>query len=344
MIAVASESRSGAAARARRAKGIGSADISGLQRARIVAAAIDIVAERGAVNVSVGDIVARSGVSRRTFYELFADREECLAVALEESLAAAEQTVVCACEPRQRWQERVRAGLIASLSFLDAHPAMARLLLVESPAFDAQAQRRRAETLARLAAVVDEGRELSRGVYEPPRLTAEGAVGAVLSIAQSSVTGPGRSEPLVALAGPLMSMIVLPYLGAAAARRELERPAATAVVDRRVAQPLVDPFKAAGMRLTYRTVRALATVAELGEQGDYPSNRAIGDAAEIRDQGQISKLLNRLARLGLIENAGQSPSKGAPNAWRLTVAGEQMMQSVWAAEHERVSRKGGNPE
>ena len=52
------------------------------------------------------------------------------------------------------------------------------------------------------------------------------------------------------------------------------------------------------MRLTYRTSRVLAGVAELGGRGSDPSNRQVGEYAGIADAGQVSKLLRRLERLG----------------------------------------------
>jgi DNA-binding MarR family transcriptional regulator len=78
------------------------------------------------------------------------------------------------------------------------------------------------------------------------------------------------------------------------------------------------------MRLTYRTLRALAAVAA------HPgaSNRKLADAAGIVDQGQASKLLTRLEDLGLIENTGEGHAKGARNAWVLTPRGEQVAQSM----------------
>jgi chromosome segregation and condensation protein ScpB len=78
------------------------------------------------------------------------------------------------------------------------------------------------------------------------------------------------------------------------------------------------------MRLTYRTVRVLAAVAE------HPgsSNRQVGVASGMQDQGQISKLLSRLHRLGLIQNAGIGPAKGAPNAWTLTPKGAEIEQAT----------------
>jgi hypothetical protein len=82
------------------------------------------------------------------------------------------------------------------------------------------------------------------------------------------------------------------------------------------------------MRLTYRTVRVLTAVAELGGRGHHPSNREIGTASGVGDQGQISKLLTRLSKLGLIENSGAGLARGAPNAWVLTGKGAEVERAI----------------
>jgi chromosome segregation and condensation protein ScpB len=87
------------------------------------------------------------------------------------------------------------------------------------------------------------------------------------------------------------------------------------------------------MRLTYRTMRVLAAVA--ADPGC--TNRAAGSAAGVEDQGQISKLLWRLERVGLIENARVVPAAGAPNAWRVTPRGRQLCETFAAAD----GRSGG---
>jgi DNA-binding MarR family transcriptional regulator len=78
------------------------------------------------------------------------------------------------------------------------------------------------------------------------------------------------------------------------------------------------------MRLTYRTVRVLAAIG--GNPG--ASNREIAAASGIVDQGQISKLLNRLARLELTENHGVGQEKGGANAWQLTERGEHLVRAT----------------
>jgi DNA-binding MarR family transcriptional regulator len=135
-----------------------------------------------------------------------------------------------------------------------------------------------------------------------------------------------------------MAMIVLPYLGPAAAQREMDHPAAksTGVSKRRSegssssssqASVASDLFHDLPMRLTYRTLRVLSAIAE--EPG--ASNRLIGEMAGASDQGQISKLLARLEKLGLVANSGQGQAYGECNAWRLTARGEEVQQATSVA-------------
>jgi DNA-binding PadR family transcriptional regulator len=58
------------------------------------------------------------------------------------------------------------------------------------------------------------------------------------------------------------------------------------------------------------------------------SNRRIGNAAGVVDQGQISKLLQRLARLGLISNDGSNNGRGAENSWSLTASGARVLNAT----------------
>ena len=80
------------------------------------------------------------------------------------------------------------------------------------------------------------------------------------------------------------------------------------------------------MRLTYRTARVLEAIAER----PGVSNRMVAEHAGVADQGQISKLLARLERLGLTVNTGAGHSKGEPNAWTLTQTGAQVAHSIRA--------------
>jgi AcrR family transcriptional regulator/DNA-binding MarR family transcriptional regulator len=313
--------------------GSGHAQLSEIQRTRILAAMVDVTAERGVGNVTVAHVVARSGVSRRTFYELFEDREDCLLAACEDALVRIAAVVLPAYEAPSRWREKLRAGLAALLQFLEFDRGRGCLVILGTPGAGPVVLDRRRRVLAQIMEVVDRGRNEIKQGEGPPPLTAEGVVGGVLSLiharmveaAGASLVGDTDAS-LIELLGPLMSMLVLPYLGPAAARRELAQPAPPTRNGAKSAPG--DPLRDLEMRLTYRTIRVLLAVGELGGVGSYPSNRQVGDAAGIRDQGQISKLLTRLQQLGLIENARGDHAKGGPNAWTLTERGANVREVV----------------
>ncbi|HXP99880.1 MAG TPA: MarR family winged helix-turn-helix transcriptional regulator, partial [Solirubrobacteraceae bacterium] len=218
-----------------------------------------------------------------------------------------------------RWHTRVRRALVVLLEQFDAEPDLVRLCVVESLRAGPRVQERRRQVLDALAAIVDEGRRESRAGSEPPPLTAQGVVGGALSVIHARLP----EGALVELTGPLMALIVHPYLGAAAARAELKRPVPSPAHDN-APRPGGDPFKGLPIRFTYRTARVLATIAE--EPG--ASNRHIADNSGVADEGQMSRLLGRLRDSGLIENRGQGQAKGEPNAWMLTDRGQAIHTAI----------------
>jgi DNA-binding MarR family transcriptional regulator len=200
---------------------------------------------------------------------------------------------------------------------MDEDPDSGRFLVVESLGADPRTLARRQQLNARLVAAVDRVREEGRRAQNAPLLAAEGTVGAVMAVLRTRMLEDRRS-PFVELLGPLMSMIVLPYLGMAAAQRELEE--RRVPVAPRARRESAGSLGKLDLRLTYRTVRVLAAVAN----SPGSSNRAIGSSAGISDQGQASKLLRRLQRLGLVENVPKEPLRGEPNSWTLTAKGWQV--------------------
>jgi AcrR family transcriptional regulator len=299
--------------------------VDGIQRARILSAMAEVVTEQGLPAATVANVVARAGVSRRTFYELFSDREECFLAAFDHATTLAANVVLAEYERPGVWRERIRGGLAALLEFLDEEPSLGALCVVHSLGAGPLALERRAKIVSGLIAAVDEGRQANgarKGATAAP-LTAEGVVGAVLAVIHARLVQP-TGKAMIGLLGPLMNMIVLPYQGAAAANRELTRSAPKARA--RLRRPVGDPLKDLDMRLTYRTVRVLIAIATT----PGASNRQIGHAAGIADQGQISKLLARLTSLGLIQNTGAGHSKGEANAWQLTGKGQQVERTIRA--------------
>jgi AcrR family transcriptional regulator len=296
-----------------------------------MAAALRAVDELGYTDTTVAHITDRARVSRRTFYELFANREECLAAVMEDAVALIAAEIPRVDLEGLSWRERVRGGLWAILSLFDREPALARVCVVQALRGGPHVLKRREEILHGLATVVDEGRGEGAHGARYTALTAEGLVGAAFSIVYARLLKADR-RPLAGLLGELMGMIVLPYLGAGAARREQMRSLpAGAVHARRTAGAgsavvMSDPLEGVPMRLTYRTARVLEGVA--AHSG--VSNREISEYAGVGDQGQVSKLLARLERLGLLTNTGEGHAKGEPNAWALTPRGQQVAHTITA--------------
>jgi AcrR family transcriptional regulator len=301
----------------------------------------------GYPRVTVAHITARARVSRRTFYELFDNREDCLLAALESVADTVRGELSHADLEGLPWRERVRTGLWTILSFFEREPVLARVCVVQALRGGPRVLESRERVLTELARVIDEGRSesSSRNVQCPP-LTAEGLVGAGFSIVYGRLLRDER-EPLTDLLPELMGMIVLPYRGPASARREQARPApaVTQGMPRTVSATAeesegssggADPLAGVPMRLTYRTALVLEAIA----QRPGASNRVVAGLANISDQGQISKLLSRLERLGLIENTSEGHAKGEPNAWALTGTGQRVAQGIRThTSHEHDARE-----
>jgi AcrR family transcriptional regulator len=297
-----------------------------MQRARLLAAAVATFAELGYSRASVAHITERARVSRRTFYDLFENREDCLLAVLRDVVERVEGEIAIAELGEGAWRERVRGGLLAILSFFDREPALARVCVVQALQGGPGVLAWREEILVRLAGVIDEGCGEGSHGRDCTELTAEGLVGAAFAIVYARLSASGRPVPLTGLSNELMSLIVLPYLGPAVARQEQRRIPPPPPVPRAVSMSTEsgvvghDPLRGVPMRLTYRTARVLEVVAE------HPgaSNRLVAEHADIVDQGQVSKLLARLERLELMSNMGEGHAKGESNAWRLTSLGESI--------------------
>jgi AcrR family transcriptional regulator len=290
----------------------------------------EAMAERkaGTGPVPATEVIARAGLPRGVFYELFADRQACLLAAFDLAVERAGARMAPAYAAQPRWREGVRAGLAALLGFLEEEPALGRLCVLDAIGGGEDVLARRAQVLASLAQLVDEGRrEGPAATSQLPIVIAEGSIGAVLSLIQNRMLASDE-RPLMELFAAMSSMIVLPYLGPAAARRELRRPPPRVWrgSEHSSRSRAAIAGAAPGVRVTYRTARVLAAI------DDYPgaSNREIAERAGIVDPGQVSKLLARLATAELIVNMGERSSRGAPNSWRLTDSGERARASAGA--------------
>ncbi|HTZ64053.1 MAG TPA: hypothetical protein VMB51_08110 [Solirubrobacteraceae bacterium] len=229
-----------------------------------------------------------------------------MSAAFDEGAGHVSRVIAEAAAAQRGWRQRVRACLDASLEFLDEQPDWARFLIVESSLTAVMLAERRqravrvlARALERETRPVDDGARAVRSA----RLTAELIVGGVLAVVLMHL----RERPerrLTSLTPALMTFIERPYrTGRGSSEPEQAGPA---------------------RRVTYRTARVLSAIAAAPRS----NNRAIAEAAGLRDEGQTSKLLSRLEGRGLLENVGLGAAYGEPNAWLLTADGERELHTV----------------
>jgi AcrR family transcriptional regulator len=128
------------------------------QRTRLLEAVGRAVAERGYAAATIDDVVRRAGVSKKTFYEHFADKEDCFLAAYEAASEELLERVQEAHAGDGDWLERTRAGIVAYLRWLAADPALARVYLVEVAAAGPRALERREALRDRYAELIRERR------------------------------------------------------------------------------------------------------------------------------------------------------------------------------------------
>jgi AcrR family transcriptional regulator len=296
--------------------------LSRVQQTRLLNAAADVVAEWGVKRVSARRVSARAGMSTKTFYDLFADSEDCFLAVFDRAV----QELAAAAGPvwtgEDEWVERVRAALIVLLASLERDPALAKVVFVEALGAGPRVLARRAEILDRVAELIDEGRVGSPLAGVLPGLTAAGVTGAAFSIVHARLVeqSPGS---LMGLVGPVMATVVLPYRGQEVSARELARPVPELpeLPEPVSLEPLGRPEGAGGaadlppVKLTERTCAVLASVGE----SPGANNRQVAAGAGASEP-QISRLLARLQEHGLVENRSDGTA-GLPKAWWLTASG-----------------------
>jgi AcrR family transcriptional regulator len=192
--------------------------IRAIQRERLLGAMLNATAELGYLETNVQDVIDRAGVSRPTFYEHFANKEDCFLSAFDSSAKRLRKLVHTAADGGgDVWRDRVRYGLQALLNFTSQEPDTARTLVVEARAASETAVRRRMELLDDFARCLGEqARDLLPASAPRTAITASGIVGGIESLLYSRLCKQ-EYDQLEALLPSLMYFVVLPYEGHEAA-------------------------------------------------------------------------------------------------------------------------------
>ena len=104
------------------------------QRARMLDSISRVVAEKGYARVTVGDVVSMAGVSRRTFYEQFKDKEDCFLAAYAtgtDALIREMGEAALAVGEDAEWRDVLRVAIDTYVGSLAANPEFAKTFLVD---------------------------------------------------------------------------------------------------------------------------------------------------------------------------------------------------------------------
>jgi AcrR family transcriptional regulator len=191
------------------------------QRERVLAAVAEAVMDMGYVGTAVEDIIATAGVSRRTFYALFKNKEEAFLAAYDDGVERLFAAVEAAYQMGDGWSERARNGLQAFLDSLALSPELAHLCIVDVLAAGPTALARRDAAMQRFVDMVDDGRQEARKGLVVPSMAAQTIVGGLHEVIYSRILR-GETASLPALLPELAYSMLLPFVGQDAAVAQYE--------------------------------------------------------------------------------------------------------------------------
>lgn len=191
--------------------GIPRAVVHEVQRGRLLDAMADVIAEEGYLSTTVHKVLTRARISRRTYYELFKDKEDCFLVAYDEIAEQAIETAKAACreEADASPERRIEAGVRSILELTEREPNVARMFIVEVLAAGNAAREQRSRTMERLSEMVASAL-VERGDDRPEAvLHARVLIGGVHELVYDSLVR-GRVENLTEVAGEIVASYLSP--------------------------------------------------------------------------------------------------------------------------------------
>lgn len=193
------------------------------QRARMLDAMVHAVAEKGYARVAVADVIERAGVSRKTFYEQFSNKEDCFLAAYDtgvDALLDAIDEALAALAPD--WLAGARRAVEVYLDQMAASPDFARAFLIEVLGAGPSALERRDAVQRRFAAQLEEIHHRARAdipaIPAVPPQTFRAAVGAVNELVTAHVLERGAGT-LPELTDAILDVDLALLVGRELARR-----------------------------------------------------------------------------------------------------------------------------
>jgi AcrR family transcriptional regulator len=174
------------------------------QRLRLVAAMIGAVGEKGYAATTVSDVIARAGVSRKTFYEHYADTQECFLATYDAIAREGVRRVSHAYQAAEGWPDRVAAAIRVLFESAIENPDALRLVMVEIAAVGPAGIERRERMMAQYTQFMREGLELAPGAGKASDQTLRAVSGGVNRVLYARLYDHRRHAKLVALVTDLV--------------------------------------------------------------------------------------------------------------------------------------------
>jgi len=192
--------------------------VSRNQRERMLLATAELVAERGYQKTTIELIAKTARVALVTFYEHFANKEECFLAALDESIAAAAEVFGELLDPEQAWPDQIASGLEIFLEMVAREPARARLCIVESQAAGTASLARYQAMLESAAPKLREGREFNPRASRLPDGLEVAIIGGLAWLIHQRLVAD-RVDDIKALLPEMLQITLTPYIGEVEAGR-----------------------------------------------------------------------------------------------------------------------------
>jgi AcrR family transcriptional regulator len=181
------------------------------QRERLLAGIIAAVAANGYGETTIADIVGAAELSRKTFYEHFANKEKCFEAAYKASFDYLLAGIAEA-EPARDWGHTVRARLERLLGMLADEPDLASFFLIAPTGVGDEIAEHHHESMRKLVAALTEGAPKPRGKREPPETREQALAGGISRLVVRKL-GDGEAASLPELLPALAELVLWPYLG-----------------------------------------------------------------------------------------------------------------------------------
>jgi AcrR family transcriptional regulator len=182
------------------------------QRLRLLHAAIAVAGADGYAAMTVTTVIARAGVSRKTFYEQFADREDCFLAAYALVTERALEGMRGAFAREEAWPERLRAALGWALGAMADHPHEARVAFAEVLAAGPRALAQRDRALEEVRSLLTPGFDAAPAGAAVPASMPQAIAGALFELIGWQVRA-GRGARLPGLLPELLFCALAPFVG-----------------------------------------------------------------------------------------------------------------------------------